>query len=432
MNKFLKSFLALVVVLIFWEIAPDIKTISTSLEKLTLDWRYKHAIPLNSPSDKVIFIDIDEVSLDYVKTKSKAWPWNRRVWSDTLGLLVLGAPKGILIDVLLTEPSQASPEFDRELSQMAQRYSNISFSMSFSKSAEIAPKRLPASFQPLDVNIENEKAEASSFGTFSLPFNPLWENAAHVHVVNSTKDLDRVFRSTPMYFSYDGKFYPSPSLKSLQMYYDSPKINRINGYLEIKSPQLSFNIPIDSNDRFQFHFYKGNFETVSFANLYSQSLKKQTGDYNKEKLIQSLRSRFKDKILVIGSSSATLGDLKTTPVDSQFPGALLHVTAISNIIEHHILAKMFPGHSIVFSIILMALIFTILFKARDTIWKFLMPLFLLGFYFWLGVLLFQFEQIEIALATPLIFGFVSYLLGLTLNYESFPILKNNLQHRSAQ
>jgi adenylate cyclase len=70
---------------------------------------------------------------------------------------------------------------------------------------------------------------------------------------------------------------------------------------------------------------------------------------------------FKDKIVMVGSSAIGLYDLKTTPLDRDYPGVELHATFVYNVLKNNYLSKVDPYLSYLIWLILIVvslLIFT--------------------------------------------------------------------------
>ncbi len=420
-KRFSKSFLILIVLSFAWENSTFIAPVAQFLERLTLDFRYKNFAPFNSPSDKIVFIDIDDYSLDIINKSEGRWPWKRDVWYDTIQLLSFAQPKVVLFDILFTENDTKNPDSDKQLATVVHEFPNISLAMSFESIDVKKPDRFPASSSSFNIEIENATSRPNTFGTISRPYSPLWENLNHVHIVNSIKDTDGLFRFTPIFLSYDTQIYPSLTLKALQIYLDNPKLKLDKNELWLvskeKGQSVQRKISLDENRQFYFHFYKNDFQKVPFESLYALSGKWKTGTLDPDNLAKYLKSMFHDKIVIVGGSATGLQDLKATPVNKDYPGSLLHAIAISNILDGHQLKRPFLGWHFLFSILLVGLIYLNFVFAKNLFWKYSVPVTILGLYFALGIYVFQIEEIDFPLSSPLLFGLLSY--GDGLVYLSF-------------
>ncbi|MBL7546049.1 MAG: CHASE2 domain-containing protein [Bdellovibrionaceae bacterium] len=412
--RVLTTFSVVFLFLLLWENGSFLTPASRFLEQMTLDFRYRNFSPFNVPSDKIIFIDIDQDSLGQMNKTHGAWPWKRTVWHDTVRALTEGQPKSILFDILLTENDQNHLQLDAQFADLIKKYPNVSLAMSFQSANTARPDRLPAATNSFSVEIQNAAIAKNNFSTFSRPYSPLWENLTHVHVVNSFKDTDGVFRTTPIFFGYDSQQFPSLGLKALQMYFEHPKFALDGNALQITSNNTTRYISLNNDLTFPFHLYGRKFQTMSFTFVHELANKYKTS----ARLKQYLQSLFKDKILIIGGSANELKDLKQTAMHSRYPGALLHATVISNIVEDHQLNKKPLDWCVLITLFLMALIYFHFIHVKNSLARSIIPLGILIAYIALGLYVFQVDNIALPLATPALFCLLSYFLELRIRSHS--------------
>jgi adenylate cyclase len=416
--RFINSFVVLFALILLWENTGFLSDISKKLEQSTLDFRYQNFAPTIFPSNEIVFIDIDELSLKKVSTSEGQWPWKRDVWSNAIRTLSLGEPKAILFDILLTEEDKANPQADTLLAQVANEFPSVSFAMSFESTGVNPGIRFPATEKKLGIDIDSPPIAAGAFQTLSKPFSPLWENLSHVHVVNSFKDNDGRFRKTPIYLNYDYQAFPSLPLKALQIYFNEPKMALTKGKLLLFTEEKGVTIPLEEDARLSYHFYQSDFQTFSFGSLYELPERLKSKAVDSGRLADLLQTHFKNKILIIGSSAPSLKDLKETPLSTQYPGALLHATAVSNVLEKHFLRKPFSDWQMVLALLLVISIYLNFIFNKTIPWKNGLPPVLLAGYGFLSLYLFHVEQIDLPLSTPLIFGLICYLDTLIYFFES--------------
>lgn len=411
-QQFAKSFLAILALSILWENWSAITPTTKYLERLTLDFRYKNIGSLNFPSDKIIFLDIDNYSLDTVNKSEGPWPWKRDIWHDTLKLLLLGEPKAILFDVLLTETDKENPESDKQLAFLVKEFTNTSVAMNFESTKGFRPDRLPASSNAFSIQIPGAISLKNSFSAFSSPYSPLWENVSNIHIVNSFKDTDGLFRSTPLFLSYDQNFYPALSLKAIQIFLDNPKLKMESNDLWIRGKNKYLKAPLSDKQQFQFHFYKNDFQKIPFQSMHSLSSRWKNSTVESNNLSRYMKTRFHNKIVIIGASATNLQDLKATPIDAAYSGALLHATAISNILEGHYLLQPFLDWQIFASLILVTLIYLNFIYVQNLLFKNILPMIILVAYSSLSFYFFYVDGLDLPLSGPILLGLLSYSFGL--------------------
>lgn len=422
LKRFCINFFLFCIGIFLWENHSYLMPTAQKLERLSLDYRYNNYMPQRTPSKEIVFIDIDDQSLTSLNERLGRWPWSREVISNVLEYIEQGSPKVILLDILFSENDRNNPDKDLHLARTVSNYKNISFALSFENFEGSKADRLPASHIPFSVNIKNYNEKPNKYYlSFTKPFSPLWENLSHVHVVNATKDSDGLFRFTPLFFEYNSEIFPSLTLKAISSFIDNPQFHLDNQRLVITSNQnIKFKIPLDSKYRFQFHFYpdRKSFQTISFDKVYQNSLDLLQGQIqDPEKFEKELKNNFENKVVIIGGSAAGLQDLKVTPIDKDYPGALLHGVAISNILQNNHLTVLSDFYKYFFALFFVFATYLTFSLANNVLLKNFIPFVLIGGYCLGCFYLFEKFEIQAPLATPLLFGFLSY--GDGLAYLTF-------------
>lgn len=424
--KFLKRFsinlILFCIAILVWENHSLLKPTAEKLEKLSLDYRYINYMPKHEPSKEIVFIDIDDQSLTSLNERLGRWPWNREVISNALEYVEQGSPKMVLLDILFSENDRNNPEKDKHLAQTVANYKNVSFALSFENFEGVKADRLPASQTPFSISIENYNEKPNKYYlSFTKPFSPLWENLNHIHVVNAVKDSDGLFRFTPIFFEYNSELYPSLTLKAVSQYLENPQFKLEDHQLIIKNnSEKRFIIPLDAKYNMPLHFYpdRKQFKTISFDKIYQNSLDLLQGNISDpEKFEKELKANFENKIVIVGGSATGLQDLKVTPIDKDYPGALLHGVAISNILQNDHLSVLSSFYKYFFSFFFVLAIYFCFTFVNNAFLKNSLPFLMIGGYAFISFYLFQNNEIQLPLATPILFGLLSY--GDGLAYLTF-------------
>jgi len=92
-QKIRRCLLGLIVLLVASVVWAQFRE-ANHLETTTLDWRYRNDNRDDKISDRVVIIDIDEISMKNLSGTYGRWPWPRRIYKDLLEFLSLGEPKG--------------------------------------------------------------------------------------------------------------------------------------------------------------------------------------------------------------------------------------------------------------------------------------------------------------------------------------------------
>jgi len=156
----------------------------------------------------------------------------------------------------------------------------------------------------------------------NLPIKTLSDNAHKIGFAHISPDDDGTTRHYEPMFIYDSLLVAN---FSFQLVLDALKIDSI-AFTESHCRLFSKNeekivVPIDEEGRTYLNFYGGkkSFRYISFSDIIQKRIP---------------QKYFKDKIVFIGSSAIGLHDLKTIPIDLNYPGVELHATFVNNALNN--------------------------------------------------------------------------------------------------
>lgn len=424
LKRLIFGVIALTVVLFFWKKA----SISEKLETLSIDYRYVNFNKGARFDDQIVFLDIDEYSLKFLEPVFGRWPWPRSAHKDLIEFLMLGEPKAILFDILFTE-SQKEVGEDKALAEISQNSKIVSHALQFefgSNQNDVETVPLPLDYQQkFPIHWKNNQEPLGDFFDFQFhdyikPVDLIYKSTPYIHVVNANSDPDGFYRKIPLLFYYDHHWLPSLTQRAIFSLFEKPtlhfekKTNLFADRYELRifdHDVLKKTIPLKKSGEFGLHYYSSATRPlkISYDQAYSYAKKIQANEVDDiEKLeINPLRD-FKNKIIVIGASATGLEDLKTTPIDKNYPGLLLHATAISNILQNSYLIESPFYLEILIAIGLILIIYVIVFFGQNFIIKSALPLVILSLHVFIGLWLFQKHDYQWPMMTPLLFGILAY------------------------
>jgi len=310
--------------------------------------------------DRIVIVDIDEKSLAEIGR----WPWSR----DRVARLVdqLFNYYGVAMvgfDIVFPEPDHSSGlrilkalaknefadnkayrkkveslqgelDYDHLLAQSFKNrlvllgYYFKSYEGSGTSNSGVLP---PPSFDSDIFKGKNVLArQAQGYGG-NLP--ALQKAAAGAGHFTPWIDDDGVVRRVPMIYEYKGNYYESLSLAMARMLYGvkqtkpvfaSPELSRKTGYPDLESLALDFvHIPVDEHVQalVPYRGFQGSFPYVSAADVINGTADK--------KVLQ-------DRIVLVGTTAPGLYDLRTTPVQKQYPGVEIHANLLAGIMDQDI------------------------------------------------------------------------------------------------
>lgn len=353
----------------------DYNSFIKRLDYLFYDWRYNLLLDderFPRANETIIIVDIDEKSL----AEEGRWPWPR----DKIALLVenLAAAGAVVIgfDILMTEP-QINPtrslqqqarlkgrpdlaeqlegfilatEYDAILAKSFSR-TDIVLSFLFQDDATIKVGQLPEPIYQLTAD-QPARLIAIRANGFTANVPILQQAATSAGFIVPSIDGDGVLRSAPMVQLYQQQLYPSLSL-AMGMAYMVMEETDIN--------IRPFSADYDMISRFNFvdqQIYtdfkarvlvpylgpRGQFPYVSASDIVHNSFDPEP---------------FDNALVLVGTSSVGLADLRSTPVGTQYPGVEVHANLLNGLLQGTFPVEIVESNTITALILLLlGLIFT--------------------------------------------------------------------------
>ena len=323
---------------------------------------YQRFDPRVKTARPVTIIDIDEPSLK----KLGQWPWPRTYIADmVINLANLGAA-AIAFDVVFSEPDRLNPDVAAKTmryldeltrSRLRELPSNDQALADAIRRARVVlgETGLPSAVSDIDNELpftgfaslgEKGSTEPRIYEFPGLLRNvPTLEKvAAGRGLVTIVPERDGIVRRVPLMLWAQGHLMPSLNLEMLRVITGTPTILTKYDRSGVKSIALrGLEIPTDKNGQFWVHFARLD------PSIYVSAASLIDGTAPVEKI--------RNKLVLIGTSAATLNDLKTTPVSNVMPGVEIHAQVLEAALARAVLAQPSYGIAIEF---LGALIFGLL------------------------------------------------------------------------
>jgi len=309
---------------------------------------------------RIVILDIDEKSLGEIGR----WPWGRNTMAevvrklfDTHGIAILGfdvvwaerdTSSGIdTLDALAANDLRQVAGFQEVYKGLRPRLDN---DLLFAESMKGRPVVLGYYFNSEDRAVKANAIPAPVLpkGTFAgrnIPFDewkgytgnlPIYmQSAAAAGHFNPRVDFDGVSRRVPMILEFDGAYYEALSLAVVRVILGMPPVepgyapgtfmNR--GYSGLEWLKVGpLRVPVDESvsTLIPYRGKKFSFPYVSLADVIKDRVKP---------------GELKGKIALLGTSAPGLFDLRSTPVDSVYPGVEIHANLIAGMLDQSIKAK---------------------------------------------------------------------------------------------
>lgn len=332
--------------------------ILTKLDHIVYDTRLKVAMP-GGVDERIVILDIDEKSLQEVAR----WPWPRDVMAGLMDKLFDKYGVALVaFDVVFAESDYSSgikrldelaagelrqvPSFTEAYGRLRPQLDNDGM---LAKAIKGRPVVLGYYF--------NSDRDARKIGAIPEPVLPkgtfagrnvafttwagyggnipgLQAGAATAGFINSLPDFDGVLRRVPMLVEYEGDYYEALSLAVLRTLLGFPKVElgypdgaAGKGYVGLEWLKVGkFTIPVDANASalVPYRGSKSSFRYLSLADVLADRVPE---------------GALKGRIALVGTTAPALLDLRSTPVDSVYPGVEVHANLIGGMLDQSIKQK---------------------------------------------------------------------------------------------
>ena len=310
---------------------------------------YQRFDPRVKTARPVTIIDIDEPSLK----KLGQWPWPRTYLADMIiNLANLGAVT-VAFDVVFSEPDRLNPDVaartmryldELTRSKLRELPSNDQALADAIRRARVVlgETGLPSPISDIDNDLPftgfASLGEKGSIEPRIFEFPGLLRNipalekvAAGRGLVTIVPERDGIIRRVPLMLWAQGHLMPSLNLEMLRVVSGTPTILTKYDRNGVKSIALrGLEIPTDKNGQFWVHFARQD------PSIYISAASVLDGSAPVEKI--------RGKLVLIGTSAATLNDIKTTPVSAVMPGVEIHAQVLEAALTHAVLSQ--PNYAI--------------------------------------------------------------------------------------
>jgi len=332
------------------------------LELKTLDHRFGSYSGRLTPSEDIVIVTIDQNSLDYLKNELHIlWKWPRDVYAYTLDYLTRSGARAVLLDLTFQDPDINRAEFEEGQTDLA-------LGEAIERSGVVVTTA-PFSYEKQTGIYDVDTTDYVTLGGFSLPFKsageldldkavrveapitPIMESSRFVGYPNVISDVDGVIRRLNLFQEHEGGIYPSTALATAMAALDSSEI------IVDASKNLSLDgrtIPIGRDAGTYINWYGPGgpgktFRYYPIADVFLSELMVRNGETPSVP-----EDSFRGRIVLIGSNTPSLFDLKPTPMSGSgpYPGVEILATEINNLLDGDVLTRETPGRAILTVILL--------------------------------------------------------------------------------
>lgn len=345
---------------------PTINVIEWRLADLWATSRYSESV-----DDKVAVIGIDEAIFDQFD-----WPLEKDVYGDLIAFLDEAGAEVMAFDIIFSDNLDACGKSDSIFLGMVQLYPKIVFGFGAVANrsqyglSNTAAKKIPEHFAYSKGSVPGYTVHQTI-----LPYKNLLENTRNLgSVILGVPFPDGIDRRTSLFLSQDSLLYPSLGLSAASIAEDHSEVawNRDKNIVRIGKHRVW----TDEEGHLYLNFSsKIPFYTLSdIRQSHVQMLLGEKPAIGREQL--------EGRIVFIGNSAPSLGDLGTTPISVKesgvrSPNVMLHARTAATILNDN--AIRFHGRQISILVsLLLVLLFALLYRFVPMQYSFLISLAVLG------------------------------------------------------
>ncbi len=412
------------------------------MENMAYDARVLFSIE-KTIDPRIVIVDIDEKSL----AEEGRWPWGRDRLAKLVDELFTHFKVQIVaFDIVFAEPDESSglkilqqlamdefrdvPEYNSRLEEIKE---SLDYDRLFSESISNRPVVLGYYFS---TESENEKAlrsgvlpkpvltkkhfrgrsisvpVATGFGANLEVFQKRAAGGGHF---NPTIDQDGVVRRVPMFYEFEGQYYESLSLAVARqllgenivepVFVEELGIFKKSDYSGLEWLRVGPNlIPVDEKIQalIPYRGKQGSYPYLSATDVLHGRVDV---------------SILKNAIVLVGASAPGLFDLRSTPVQSKYPGVELHANLIAGILDQNIKEKPAYVLGAEFSILLLVgLLMTVLLPLLTPVWATVVTMLLLLFSIVINYVIWQYANLVLPIASGVMMILTMFLLNMSYGF----------------
>jgi len=319
------------------------------LDDVVYDVRLRATMP-GTLESRVVVVDIDPASLAAIGP----WPWPREQLArlvnalfEQQGIAVLG------FDIVFPQPDPRAGGDGALAAALRDRPVVLGYFFSNEPSAGNTGM-LPAPLLGADV-FTGRPVRLTRWASFESNLPELAQAAPSAGAFNALPDNDGLVRSLPLLVEYEGQVYESLALAVFRRALGSPAVEpgfaagrmmarRFSGLesIRLQHDGQTLSIPVDERGAALVP-YRGLGGPAGGSFVYVSAIDLLTGRVPARQL--------QGKIVLLGTTAASLKDLRSTPVGAYYPGVETHANLITAMLDGHLPVK--PDYALGYELVVL-------------------------------------------------------------------------------
>ena len=275
--------------------------VTANMRQAAFDMMVRHRIIVPQPDKDIVIVDINEASLASMAKEYGRWPWPRQVLGEFLEHLEGQRPRAVVFDILFSDPDVYNPDSDAYFDAAVSETANTFFPMLRLDEASDALSQITPAMIPGVAPAPGETQEQATIAVVLPHFQAILQGG-RLGIHNIYPDPDGIVREYLVVRIDYGWAIPSLPARVVR--------------------ELGYHTPAPSRVLLNWRGKPFSYRTVRFSDVFNDMLSKDK---------RRPQDEFANKIVLIGSTAASLFDVKPTPMSRLHPGVEILATAIDNL-----------------------------------------------------------------------------------------------------
>lgn len=263
-------------------------------------------------------LEINQQALTALSEKGIQWPWPRQIYAPLIEFCAKAGSKGVIFDILFTEPSSYGREDDLAMAQAIQEARSVYLAMGLSSRG--AQKQESFSLSRFGIRHLESMTGFPEAHSLVLPLPEFIAGVRGLGNVILSPDRDGVYRAVGLFTRFQESLFPSLTV--------APLLDRV----EFKEGKVFFDgkaLFLNRDGQLMLHFYGKDFQFPRLTALEALSAYHSPETPSSEKARETVKGRY----VLVALTAPGLFDLKPTAVTSVSPGAYVHGILLSNLLN---------------------------------------------------------------------------------------------------
>ncbi len=410
----------LIVIFVFFIWCGRLSSIRSFLiktESNLFDIRQSIVSGYKTPNADIVILDVDDLTYEYIMNNYGYWPVPRDIWAKVTDGIFKANAKYLIYDMLFLKPNLVNKEADKKFVNSVARHNNVYLSMSFDNYSEKIRKP-PVIQNSLKLFVNKGYLDDNEFITYTnarIVMDDLSKVTRNIGATNVTRDEDGIIRNITPVFKYKDDYYPNLSLLPALDMFGKRQISIVNNNIVIDE---NHKIPLDFDNRAIINWY-GKGGTFRHISLW-ETIDAIENDNN-----TFLKNNFENKIVFVGTSTTSLSDVKSVPLEKNLAGVEIYANFLNNILDNNFIKKTPPIFDLFITMFLSMIVGYCILKMHSVIKTFIFFVLILISYTIISCVLMAKFNIWISLTVPYMAVVVTFI---TVYCEKYLLKVKDYEH----